>query len=180
MDHFRYGGRLEFDPARTTAGPGSIPIYFLHGALHLVVSDSGVTWKLRRGLDTLLDQFGQPIPGEPQARPLLVTEGTARDKLEAIEANRYLSHGLGELRRRDLPVVVFGSGLGEQDSHILDALSENPGRPVAVSMLPGVKKDLRRRQSEIYGRLDASSVIFYDSRTHPLGDPALNVPVDPS
>jgi len=39
----------------------------------------------------------------PPSRPLLVTEGTARDKLRAIEANAYLAHSLQTLRSIELP-----------------------------------------------------------------------------
>jgi hypothetical protein len=178
VDLFMAGSRLEFDVERTRVRAGSVPVYFLHGALHLVVGGSGTTWKLRQTLlDTLLDQFGEPIAGDPQARPLLVTEGSAADKLDAIEDNAYLSHALKQLSERDLPIVVFGSGLGSQDSHITDALNENPDRAVAISMLPGPKKDLLPRQGEIFGRLEASPLIFFDARTHPLGDQGLNVPV---
>lgn len=177
MDHFRYGGRLEFDPARADVFVGTVPVYFLHGALHLVVSGSGVTWKLRQtAMDTLLDQFGQPIPGDPQARPLLVTEGSAADKLNVIEANDYLSHALDKLYQRDQPVVAFGSGLSEHDSHLTEALGENPKRPVAVSMLPGPRADVLAKQVDIFGRVKAEQLLFFNSETHPLGDPALSVP----
>jgi hypothetical protein len=176
-DHFRYGGRCEFDPARADVLHGETPIYFLHGALHLVVSGSGVTWKLRRtAIRTLLDQFGEPIPGDEQARPLLVTEGSAHDKLRAIEANPYLSHALGQLESNSLPLVVFGSSLSEQDKHITDALSASPGRPVAVSMLPKPRNELLAEQLEIHGRVASSELLFFDATTHPLGDPGLRVP----
>lgn len=176
MDHFRYRGHCEFDPARTKVLAQKIPVYFLHGALHLVVGGTGATWKLtQKDLDTVLDQFGKPIEGDAKARPLLVTEGSARDKLAAIEDNVYLSHALNRLRGRDQPVVVFGSGLSEHDAHLAEALSRNRRRPVAVSMLPGPKKELRARQADIYGRLDAEPLLFYDATTHPLGDPALSV-----
>jgi hypothetical protein len=178
MDHFRGRVRLEFNRGRTRVPPKSVPVYFLHGALHLVAAGSGVTWKLKRTeLDNLLDQFGQPIAGDPQARPLLVTEGSAADKLDAIEDNLYLSHALGQLSERELPIVIFGSSLGVQDTHITDALSKHPRRAVAVSMLPGSKRELSPKQWDLYGRLEADPLIFYDARTHPLGDPALNVPV---
>ncbi|MFI4977622.1 MAG: DUF4917 family protein [Solirubrobacterales bacterium] len=92
VDGFKYGDRLEFDPAREVVYDDQLPVYFLHGALHLVVGGSGVTWKLRHGdIQTILDQFGEPIGEDPHARPLLVTEGSARDKLRAVEGNRYLS-----------------------------------------------------------------------------------------
>jgi hypothetical protein len=177
MDHFRFRNRCEFDPKRAQVPGGSIPVYFLHGALHLVTGGSGATWKLRlTGLDRILDQFGEPIAGDPEARPLLVTEGSAADKLAAIEDNVYLSHALKRLRERHLPVVVFGSCLSEQDAHLTDALSEHPERPVAVSMLPRPKKDLLAQQVDICGRLEVESILFYDATTHPLGNAALRVP----
>ena len=180
MDHFRYRGRCEFDPLRATVPPKKVPIYFLHGALHLVVGSSGATWKLRQtDLDTILDQFGKPIKGDAKARPLLVTEGSAKDKLTAIEDNVYLSHALERLTGRELPLVVFGSSLSEHDSHLAGALSENPERPVAVSMLPAPKKELLAKQVDISGRLEADPLFFFDATTHPLGDPALAVPANP-
>jgi hypothetical protein len=176
LDHFRGGGRLEFHPDRADVRVGDIPVYFLHGALHLVVGGSGVTWKLRRQeIQTLLDQFGEPIPGDPQARPLLVTEGTSRDKLRAIEANAYLAHALQRMRLVELPMVVFGCSLSEQDDHLLAALNEHPARTVAVSLRPGNKRALAARQAEIYARLNAEEVRFFDATSHPLGDPTLRV-----
>jgi hypothetical protein len=177
-DHFRYGGRLEFDPLRAPVYEGEIPVYFLHGALHLMVGGTGVTWKLRRtGWETLLDQFGQPVPGDPQARPLLVTEGSSREKLQAIEANDYLAHCLGRLREMNLPLVVFGSSLGDEDRHLIDALNENPDRPIAISMHPRTRRELRERQGRIFGQLETEDLIFFDSTTHPLGASNLRAPL---
>jgi hypothetical protein len=180
MDHFRYGGRCEFDPKRTLSGGSRTTVYFLHGALHLVTGKDGATWKLTQGngnLDSLLNQFGRPIDGDASARPLVVTEGSADDKLQAIEGNPYLSHVLGQLYRRDLPVVVFGSSLSEQDAHLVDALSENPDRPIAISMLPGPQRELSVQQNEIFGRLDSDQLLFFDATSHPLGASGLSVPV---
>lgn len=175
MDHFRFRGRCQFDPKRAKVIPGRIPVYFLHGALHLVVGSSGATWKLKQtNLGTILDLFGKPIEGDATARPLLVTEGSAADKLVAIEENTYLSHALNVLKSRpDGPVVVFGSSLSEHDSHLTDALSEKRERPVAISMVRAAKKELLLKQLDIWGRLEASELLFYDAATHPLGNPAL-------
>jgi Domain of unknown function (DUF4917) len=177
LDHFRSGGRLEFRANRADVYVDNIPVYFLHGALHLVVGGSGVTWKLRRGsIQTLLGQFGEPIAGDPQARPLLVTEGTARDKLRAIEGNVYLAHALQTLRSVELPMVIFGSGLTSQDDHLLDALNEHPRRAIAVSLLPCRRRNLAARQADIYARLQTDELRFFDATSHPLGDPSLRVP----
>jgi uncharacterized protein DUF4917 len=170
VDCFRWGGRCEFDPRRADIYVGQIPIYFLHGALHLVVGGSGITSKLKStSIRTILDQFGQPLQGDPQARSLLVTEGSSQDKLRIIEGNDYLTHALQRLRECELPIVVFGSSLSEQDRHLADALNEHPERPVAVSLRPGPKRDLAVRQADIYGRLEAEKLMFFDATTHPLG-----------
>jgi hypothetical protein len=172
-DHFRYGGRCEFDPRRTSVYESDVPVYYLHGALHLVVGGSGTTWKRVGSLQTILDQFGQPIDGDSQARPLLVTEGSAHDKLRAIEANDYLAHALERLRSLDLPLVVFGSNLGPQDEHLVAALGEHPSRPLAISMRDASRPELLARQSEIFLRLKAERIYFYDAATYPLGAPEL-------
>jgi hypothetical protein len=170
-------GRLEFDPGRIDIPTGWIPVYFLHGALHLIVGGSGTTAKLRATLiRNLLDQFGKPIEGDPQARPLLVTEGSARDKLRAIKANDYLNHCLERLSSVGGPMVVFGSRLSPEDSHLVDALNEQPDRPVAVSMMPGTKRELAGSQADIYRRLEVEELTFFDATTHPLGAPDLRVP----
>jgi Domain of unknown function (DUF4917) len=175
-DHFRYGGRCEFDPERADVYENEVPVYYLHGALHLVVGGSGATWKLRMtSLQTLLDQFGQPTAGDPQARPLLVTEGTSREKLQAIEANDYLAHGLALLEELDFPLVVFGSSLGPQDEHLVAAISQHPERPVAISMVRRPKAEMLAAQSDLYQRLGVEGVYFYDAATHPLGSPDLAV-----
>jgi uncharacterized protein DUF4917 len=152
-------------PARRT------PIYFLHGALHLVVMGSGVTRKLvHRNLETLLDQFGKPLDGDQQVRPLLITEASAQHKLQGIEGNDYLAHALDQLGKCDLPLVVFGSELSEQDQHLVDALNRNPSRPVAVSVRKEGKseKEIRATKAIIRAGLDAHLLYFFDSSTHPL------------
>jgi hypothetical protein len=75
-----------------------------------------------------------------------------------------------------LPIVVFGSGLSLHDAHLAEALSENPDRAVAVSMLPGPKDELLAKQVDIYGRLKAKPLLFFNAKTHPLGDASLIVP----
>jgi hypothetical protein len=166
-------GKCEFNLARTTVFPDYAPVYFLHGAMHLIVGGSGRTRKLTRTDETILDQFGQPIEGDPQGRPLLISEGSYREKLRAIEDNDYLSYALDRLTNCDSPLVIFGSALAEQDMHLIKAINENPDRPVAVSMRQAGRKARLARQGELRGRLTAHELHFYDAATYPLGDPDL-------
>lgn len=179
VDTFRHARRCEFDPQRAQIYQGEVPVYFLHGALHLVVGGDGRTRKLQRtGLQGLLSQFGRPIDGDREARPLLVTEGSAHEKVRAIEGNDYLAHALAKLRSVDLPIVVFGSSLSPQDDHLADALNEHPGRPIALSMLPASRREIATRKAELAGRLETERLLFFDARTHPLGAPCLTASLD--
>jgi hypothetical protein len=168
-----WGPNRAFDAADAKVRSGRRPVYYAHAALHLIVEGAGRTRKLTSSAKTLLDQFGKPELGDRDARPLLITEGSARDKLRAIEGNDYLSHVYGTLKACDSPLVVFGHSLGEQDRHLLDAINANPGRPIAVSMRAASQKELREQQADIWGKLDAEEVYFFDAETHPLGSPDL-------
>lgn len=171
-----WSNRNEFNPADAEIRGGKRPVYYAHGALHLIVDGEGVTRKRTRDARTLLDQFGNPAPQDREARPLLITEGSARDKLSAIEGNDYLAHVYETFKTRSKPLVVFGHALGEQDRHLIQAINANPERPVAVSMKKKSKKKLREQQSEIWGKLDTEHKYFFDATTHPLGSPDLRAP----
>jgi hypothetical protein len=167
-------GRCEFDPEQVNVWEGFVPVYFLHGALHLIAHGTGATRKLLRTQEaTVLEQVGQPIDGDPHARSLLVSEGNSRDKLRAIQANTYLTYALEQLAGCELPLVVFGSALGEHDRHLIHAINEHPGRPVAVSVLADNELEARALKAEICSRLASEELHFYDARTHPLGHPGL-------
>ncbi len=169
-----WGPDNSFDPRDCEIWNGNRATYFMHGALHLIVDGAGKTRKLSGADQTLLDQFGKSIPSDPTARPLLVTEGSAHDKLRAIESNDYLSHVYDSFKERSGPLLVFGHSLGDQDRHLIDAINANPDRPVAISMIRS-EQDLRERKSAIWGKLKTRSedVCFFDAATHPLGAPEL-------
>lgn len=171
-----WGEKFCFDPEEADIPSHLTPVYFLHGALHLVVMGSGVTRKLTQtSLRTLLDQFGRPLDGDKRARPLLITEGSSQNKLQAIEGNDYLAHGHDRLGGCGLPLVVFGSDLGEQDQHLVDALNRNPDRALAVSIRRAgkTKKEIRSAQGVLRAALDAEPLVFFEAESHPLGSPEL-------
>ncbi|MEZ5077110.1 MAG: DUF4917 family protein [Solirubrobacterales bacterium] len=165
----------EFDPEDSEVRAGGRPVYYMHGALHLIVQGSGVTRKMTQEDGRLLDQFGKPIKGDDEARPLLISEATAREKLRGIEGNDYLAHVYDQFKEQDKPLAAFGHSLSEQDRHLIDAINENPDRPVAISMVRRSKKHLREQQSYIWGKLHTEDVVFYDAATHPLGSAELTI-----
>jgi hypothetical protein len=152
-----WGSRGDFNPEDCEIWRGNTPVYYL-------------TRKLIKDNRTLLEQFGEPIEADREARPLLITEGSPRDKLRAIKGNDYLAHVYEALERQAKPLLVFGHALGEQDRHLIDAINANPDRPVAVSMVARDRHALRERQADVWGKLKAEEVYFFDAATHPLGD----------
>lgn len=181
---FFWGGRdgNEFDPKRCEVWEDRTSIYYLHGALHLIVTGRGTTRKvnkrdLRGAQREILELFETGVPDDLQARPLLVSEGSATDKLQKIEKNPYLTHAYEALERNAGSLLVFGHSLGEQDEHLIEAIRANPDRRVAISMHAKNKGpwDLEERQAQIRKRLGMERVCFYDAESHPLGDPGLRV-----
>ncbi len=174
-DFFFCGDRLEFNPAKTLVERDATRLVYLHGALHLLVDGSGVARKRRSCDATLLEQFGEPDDAGVLTRPLLVAEGSAQEKSRIIHENAYLSFGLNQLRHSRDGLVIFGLGLRDEDAHLVSALNARCG-PVAVGMRPRTVSENRRGQARIRQLLDSDEVFFFDSTTHPLGDPALTIP----
>ncbi|HET7444856.1 MAG TPA: DUF4917 family protein [Solirubrobacterales bacterium] len=168
-------GLCEFERKRPGEGR-RIPVYYLHGALHLIVGGSGIARKLTNSdleadEEHLLDRFDKPLADDPEARPLLVTEGSSRDKLREIEGNDYLDYVYEQLKDNDRPLVVFGHSLGDQDQHLIDAINLNPERPVAISVRDKGESQVREQRHRILMKLHAqeTDVHFFDAASHPLG-----------
>jgi Domain of unknown function (DUF4917) len=170
VDYFFCNGRLEFHPENTKIKGELTQLAYLHGALHLLVDEKGVTRKRRSSAASLLAQFGSPDHDDPLARPLLIAEGKASEKVRIIKDNEYLSFALDRLSRGQRGLVVFGLSLRDEDGHLVSALNARPKRPVAVGLRPRTKTENRRRQAHVRKILDADELYFFDATTHPLGE----------
>jgi hypothetical protein len=66
--------------------------------------------------------------------------------------------------------------LGPQDAHIASAIAENPSRAVAVSIFPTTPEATIDTKSHFMKILSGvEEILFFDSRTHPLGDASLRI-----
>lgn len=158
-----------FDPLDTTPHGDKTLVYWLHGGLHLYRGPGGETVKQTSDGATLLDRFGTRIP-------LFVSEGTPDQKRAAIRRSDYLEHAFAALAGTDSNIVVFGHALGRSDEHIVRALRESRGRRVAYGVDPTTRRRTELDQAQVAAKLPETKITFFDSRTHPLGDPALLVP----
>lgn len=148
-------------------------ILYLHGALHLVRLLSGKTMK-RTNTDyaNLLELFG--IPVESGSSPLFISEGSAQDKLTAIQNSQYLSFAYSKFVSHGDSMTIFGHGLDPvADNHLIEPLRRKPPIHLAISIYRRKPSQVIRRKAELRELFDRDDIIFFDAQTHPLGHPDL-------
>jgi hypothetical protein len=182
---FMWNDGNTFSPGNCSKSRG-IPIYYLHGGLHLWVEEDGTSGKWSNSKRGGLLGRGAPNPtgkqlpdeGTGDARqPLFVSEGDSRSKVRTIHRSEYLTFCLDSLKEDDSDTVVFGHSLSSQDQHIVEALNAGPDRRLAISIYPhqsstAIAAEKVRIRQQIR---DGIEVVYFDSETHPLGDPALHI-----
>lgn len=113
-DSFR-SGRFSGAPSPSA---GTTAVWFLHGAFHLRKASDGSDVKSTGGPfhGSLLDQVAKDLRRHQEIQ--VVTEGKAQIKRRRIEGSTYLRTAFQQLRERPKNVVLLGSSLSEQDSHL--------------------------------------------------------------
>lgn len=108
-------------------------LFYLHGGLHLYDSGaeiSKITWS-RTGVP-LVDQIRQALADGRY--PLIVTEGSTRDKEEKILHNAYLNHAIRSFAHIGHALFVFGHSLASSDEHVLRRIEEGSIKRLYVSV----------------------------------------------
>lgn len=161
-----------FDVSDSEIWNGDTRILYLHGALHLYHSATGGTLKQHAGeYANLLDLFGK----REDAIPLFISEGSHKQKLAAIARSDYLAFALEQFSKHAGPLVVFGHGLGDTDKHLADAMKRWGKRTIAYGIYPAGEAAVIAEKGRVTSLLPRAEFLFFDSTTHPLGDPALRV-----
>lgn len=169
-----WNAALEFDDTDTQPFPNKTLIHYLHGGLHLYRTANGGTAKrAATAPSTLLNLLGTPYQGTDL--PLFVSEGRSADKMRIIRSSDYLSFAYGAFEDEDNDLVVFGNSLSKQDEHLVKAINRHPARRVAVGLRPGRTLTVIKAKAAILGSLKTKQVRFFNSETHPLGSPALQL-----
>jgi hypothetical protein len=151
-------------------------MYYLHGAIHLWQDDRGNNGKWTSANEGNLLSLAENYSPGSNRLPLFVSEGSSKAKLQTIGRSPYLSFCLESLRGDQENTVVFGHSLGEEDKHIIAALNKGAPREVAVSIYPRIEDQLIiQEKARITQLLGENKPRFFDSTTHPLGDPSLTI-----
>jgi hypothetical protein len=164
---------VHFDPDNTEVWTRATKVLYLHGALHLYHdTEAGTTCKERADeFSNLLDRFGK----RGNAVPLCITEGTSSQKLAAIGRSDYLWFALQQFTALSKPLVVLGQGLGDSDAHLAAALAKQAARRIAVGIYPSSNSRIVQEKAHFRQLLPQADLFYFDSRSHPLGDPGLSV-----
>lgn len=172
---FFWNDGCKFDPENVDVWQGTA-VYHLHGAIHLWQDDQGDNGKWTSANSGNLLALSRNYAPESRKRPLFVSEGSSKAKLQSIGRSPYLNFCLDSLRNDRNNTVVFGHSLGVQDRHIAAALNNGPSRDIAVSIYPhNLKQGIIEEKARITKLLGENRLRFFDSTTHPLGVPSLTI-----
>jgi hypothetical protein len=171
-DYF-WNSDLSFDSTNTEVHGSVSTILYLHGGIHLYVdTGTGETVKRSRLSGNLLNFTDL---SRRTRKPLFVSEGRSRDKMRSIRRSDYLSFGYQSLADYEGPLVIFGHSLSYADEHIAQAIRSQVNRRVAVGIRPGSAFNIIENKTRINQVLEGQRVAYFDSTTHPLGDPGLEI-----
>ncbi|HYE35418.1 DUF4917 family protein [Methylocaldum sp.] len=152
---------------------GATLVFYPHGSLAVARDYLGDETKIAVGAGTagdLLDTITRRWASGHYV-PVFVSEGTSKEKVAAIRRSHYLTNVYEEvLPALGESVVVYGWSFDERDQHVLDAISANPPKRMAVSVFTGQsdadQQAFCHQVLKAAGRsLRGTAVTFFDSQS---------------
>ncbi|WP_139492428.1 DUF4917 family protein [Brevibacillus dissolubilis] len=165
-DHFLDGHFQPFE------GPGTrrIPLYFLHGALHLYMEGHQIK-KVRAEGRPLRSTLGD-LYRRKSIIPLFVSEGKSNQKLSTILSNDYLSFTYQRLKEMAGGITIFGLSL-HNDDHIAAAINDAKQIESVAFGIYTHQRSVDEIQAEMFRiktTLRNKRVIFFDSASFQAGE----------
>ncbi len=150
---------------------GATLVFYPHGSLAVARNHLGDETKLAVGAAGYLLETITRRWSSGRYVPVFVSEGTSKQKVAAIRRSHYLTNVYEEV----LPtlgenLVVYGWSFDEKDQHVLDAISANPPKRMAVSVFTGQpdgdQQAFCHQVLKAAGRsLPDTAVTFFDSQS---------------
>ena len=168
--------RIEILKKPYTGNNSATLVFYPHGnlILHRTKSREGKIQGHKASYTSILETIAD-FWEKNNSLPLFVSEGTYQEKLEVISSSNYLSYVIHE----ELPnggdsLVIYGWGIGKQDTHILEQIARGTYQQIAVSVYKGNKEDeqINREVEEIVQRIistakniDEDNIKFFDAQS---------------
>lgn len=97
-------------------------VFYLHGTLPIFDTGVDIVKEQYDSQHYLLQKINERM--ERKEYPIFVTAGGAKEKLNNIMHNKYLSYCYEQLSTLEGSLVIFGFNFGEYDTHIIDAINK--------------------------------------------------------
>ena len=109
-------------------------VHYLHGGLHIFDAGDEIIKKTysKTGVK-LVDQIKENL--EKSIYPIFISEGDSKQKKTKILHNSYLNHCYKSLRFIGGDLVILGTELKRNDSHILEAIMESKVKNIFLGII---------------------------------------------
>lgn len=145
-------------------------IFYLHGALHLFMSEYELKkFSWRRTGAKLIDQIDSAL--KEGKFPLVVSESESNMKMAKIQRSNYLGHALRSFQFIGGNLFIYGHSLADNDQHILNQIAKNKtfknvfisiyGNPESPENKLIISKGLNLKYYK--GKESKKDIYFYDA-----------------
>ncbi len=158
-------------------------VFYLHGGLHLYSQGEEIRKIAYQREKTILEQC-ETLWRERTIRPLIMAEGTFRDKRKFIDKCTYLLFAYNRFKQNTGKLVILGNPLNLESNqennspdfnkHLLDAIVESKPETVAISI---TADDGDIKQQKIYWEsvMNRQDIIFFRAESHILCSPDIRI-----
>lgn len=174
MDGF---GRLPENEDLTWYKSKKQNIFYLHGALHLFDDGYDIIKAETSFEDNLMDTIRDRLKNNQY--PLIVAEGSYKEKLNKISHNKYLQNALDNLKFIQGNLFIHGHSLDDNDKHILDTISSARYLKQIFISVYDPEKNFEDIQNKAYshfvdGQRNPKNIFFYDAESANVWDSISN------
>lgn len=134
-------------------------LFFLHGAFH-IYQDGKHTKKITQDSDHALYEKLEDLLNTEGKEVVCIFESTG--KLELIQQNAYLRHCYEKLENLAGNMVIIGSSLADNDTHIFNQIDKSQVSKVYISSMPKEKEKNYRIAQE---KLPNKEIYLFDAET---------------
>ena len=158
------------------------PIYFIHGAMHLIAENGSATKLVVPSGDgaspfpPTLSELVQKRRFKGLLPPLFIAEATPSAKMGQIEQNEYLRTAIRCFSSMPGHMIAHGVGFNEQDEHLWQRIEQNDClKSLNVGIYGGLTEEWNQRLIERVGAIASRhghlTLRFYQSQSAPVWTP---------
>ena len=164
-------------------------LYYLHGAIHLLQNNKFQTFKLSKHKGTVDYPLKQAIQEfkHPCYTPLIVFEGSRKEKIRQISENPYLFHCLNQLETiRDI-LVLYGVSIVDEhyklnnDEHIWSKIANNRKLRKIYISIHASNDEFKKKAKAITQQFEAlrkdssKPIVYFNSVANTIWEHVFNV-----